>query len=81
MTIPKFKTSENKITYTWIGHSTAVLAIGDQANIMIDPIFSMRCSPVQCVGPKRYRLPACEVSKLPPIHSVLVSHDHFDHLD
>lgn len=48
---------------------------------MIDPVFSLRCSPVQFAGPKRYRMPACEVNKLPKIHSVLVSHDHYDHLD
>lgn len=48
---------------------------------MIDPIFSLRCSPFQWVGPKRYRMPACKVDNLPPIHCVLVSHDHYDHLD
>ena len=78
---PKFSTSENTITYTWIGHSTAVIAIGDKTNLMIDPVFSMRCSPFQFAGPKRYRLPACDVKSLPQIHAVFVSHDHYDHLD
>lgn len=59
ITSPIFSTSDNQITYTWIGHSTAVISIGRQANIMIDPIFSSRCSPFQWVGPKRYRKPAC----------------------
>jgi hypothetical protein len=81
ITFPKFSMSENKITYTWIGHSTAVISIGNEANLMIDPIFSDRCSPFQWIGPKRYRKPACEVRDLPSIHCVLVSHDHFDHLD
>jgi N-acyl-phosphatidylethanolamine-hydrolysing phospholipase D len=78
---PKFSSSENKITYTWIGHSTAVLSIGDQANIIIDPVFSHRSSPFQWIGPERYRAPACEVKNLPTIHGVFVSHDHYDHLD
>ena len=78
---PVFSTSENTITYTWIGHSTAVLAIGDKTNLMIDPVFSMRCSPVQFAGVKRYRLPACDVKSLPPIHATFISHDHYDHLD
>lgn len=59
---PVFSSSENKITYTWIGHSTAVLAIGNKTNIMIDPVFSQRSSPLQCVGPSRYRQPACGIS-------------------
>ena len=78
---PVFTNSDKKITYTWIGHSTAVLSIGTQVNLMIDPVFSDRCSPLQCIGPKRYRDPACSMDKLPKIHSVFISHDHYDHLD
>jgi hypothetical protein len=78
---PKFSSADNAITYTWIGHSTAVLSIGRQANIIIDPVFSQRASPFQWIGPQRYRPPACEVDSLPPIHGVFVSHDHYDHLD
>jgi N-acyl-phosphatidylethanolamine-hydrolysing phospholipase D len=59
MTIPKFSKNANKIFYTWIGHSTAVLSIGEEANIMIDPVFSLRCSPFQWIGPSRYRPVAC----------------------
>lgn len=78
---PTFTSSDNTITYTWIGHSTAVIAIGNQANIMIDPVFSQRSSPFQWIGPERYRAPACEINTLPQIHGVFVSHDHYDHLD
>jgi len=48
---------------------------------MIDPVFSLRSSPVQWAGPKRYRPPACNIEELPPIHGVFISHDHYDHLD
>lgn len=78
---PIFNCSKDKIRYTWIGHSTAVISIGESAKIMIDPVFSERCSPIQCIGPKRFRDPACEVKQLPMIDLVLVSHDHYDHLD
>ena len=81
ISFPTFQSDESKITYTWIGHSTAVISIGSKANILIDPVFSERCSPFQCIGPKRYRKPACELDKLPPIHAVFISHDHYDHLD
>jgi len=71
---------ETKIRYTWIGHSTAVIQVG-QDNILIDPVFSTRCSPSQYFGPKRYRPPACNIKQLGKIDLVLVSHDHYDHLD
>ena len=48
---------------------------------MIDPIFSDRTSPIQLVGPKRFRPPPCKISELPHINAVLISHDHYDHLD
>ena len=72
--------TEKDIRYTWIGHSTAVIQIGPD-NFIIDPVFSDRASPVQAVGPKRFRPPACSINQLPPISTVLISHDHYDHLD
>ena len=78
---PNFSIStERDLRYTWIGHSTAVLQIGPD-NFIIDPVFSDRASPVQAVGPKRFRPPACLIHELPPICTVLISHDHYDHLD
>lgn len=68
------------IKYTWIGHSTAVIQVGED-NLLIDPVFSERSSPYQFAGPKRFRPPACEINQLPKIDMVLVSHDHYDHLD
>ena len=71
---------EKEIRYTWIGHSTAVIQVG-QDNLLIDPVFADRCSPTSFLGPKRYRPPACSIAELLKIDLVLVSHDHYDHLD
>lgn len=65
---------------TWIGHSTLLIQV-DGLNILTDPIFSDRASPVQFMGPKRFRAPACNISSLPRIDIVLISHNHYDHLD
>ena len=81
MVKPDFSMADVKnIKYTWIGHSTAVIQIGPD-NFIIDPVFSERASPSQLVGPKRFRPPACSIPELPRINVVLISHDHYDHLD
>ena len=64
----------------WIGHAT-VLVQFDGVTILADPIFSDRCSPLQWIGPKRYRPPACKISDLPNIDVIIISHNHYDHLD
>ncbi len=65
---------------TWIGHSTLFIRAGG-LNILTDPIFSERCSPVQFASPKRHVPPAVTLSALPAIDVVVISHDHYDHLD
>jgi N-acyl-phosphatidylethanolamine-hydrolysing phospholipase D len=74
------RASDTDFTATWIGHSTVLLQFGG-LNILTDPIFSQRSSPVQWTGPRRVMDPALPIDKLPPVDIVLLSHNHYDHLD
>ena len=65
---------------TWIGHATALVQL-DGVNFLTDPHFSERASPVQILGPKRWQAPGVRVEDLPHIDVVLLSHNHYDHLD
>jgi len=65
---------------TWLGHATVLVEL-EGHSILTDPVFSSRASVVQFAGPKRYREAACKVRELPPLTAVLVSHNHYDHLD
>lgn len=67
-------------TLTWIGHTSFLLQIAG-LNILIDPIWSERASPLRFAGPKRWVQPGIEFDRLPPIDGVVLSHDHYDHLD
>jgi N-acyl-phosphatidylethanolamine-hydrolysing phospholipase D len=65
---------------TWIGHATVLVRIAGK-NILVDPIFSERASPVPFAGPKRIVPAPVDVPDLPPIDVVLITHNHYDHLD
>lgn len=67
-------------TATWIGHGTYYIKLENFA-ILGDPIFSGRASPVQLFGPKRGTPPGRDLDSLPRVDLVLISHDHYDHLD
>lgn len=69
-----------EIQYTFINHSTFLIQ-HQGMNILTDPIWSMRCSPVQFAGPKRQRPPGLPFEQLPAIDIVLITHNHYDHLD
>jgi N-acyl-phosphatidylethanolamine-hydrolysing phospholipase D len=70
----------DQLQVTWIGHSTFLVQI-DGLNFLTDPVWSDRCSPVQFAGPKRFRHVPFEIKQLPKIDFVVVSHNHYDHLD
>ncbi len=65
---------------TWFGHSTSLLEIDGQ-RVLIDPVWGARASPLAFAGPKRYFTPPLPLAELPAIDAVLISHDHYDHLD
>lgn len=64
---------------TWIGHSTSLVEM-DGVRILIDPVWDERASPTSWSGPKRFFAPPLELSELPRLDAVLISHDHYDHL-
>jgi L-ascorbate metabolism protein UlaG (beta-lactamase superfamily) len=65
---------------TWLGHSTVLIEI-DGLRVLTDPVWGARASPLPLVGPKRFQPVPVALRALPPIDLVLVSHDHYDHLD
>jgi N-acyl-phosphatidylethanolamine-hydrolysing phospholipase D len=67
-------------TATWIGHSTVLVQIGGTSLLTV-PTWSNRASPVRFAGPKRFVPPGLTIEDLPPIDFVVVSHNHYDHLD
>ena len=67
-------------TVTWIGHSTVLVQTGGR-NLITDPMFSRRASPLPFTGPRRHQPPGIALRDLPPIDLVLISHNHYDHLD
>ena len=64
----------------WLGHASFLFQYRG-LNVLTDPVLSERASPFQLVGPKRYTPPALTVADMPPIQLVLISHNHYDHLD
>ncbi|HAJ26454.1 MAG TPA: hypothetical protein DCG53_04285 [Syntrophus sp. (in: bacteria)] len=77
---PVARVQKGMISVTPVGHATFLIQM-DDLNILIDPIWSDRCSPVSWMGPQRYSQPGIRFEDLPPIDVVLVSHNHYDHLD
>jgi len=65
---------------TWLGHSSLLLEI-DGHLILIDPVWSERASPFNSTGPKRFFDVPVKLEELPPLDAVVISHDHYDHLD
>jgi len=65
---------------TWFGHSSLLVEI-DGRRVLVDPVWSERCSPSRFMGPKRFHAVPLPVEALPKLDAVVISHDHYDHLD
>jgi len=77
---PKPRAGGDALHVTWLGHATALVQLGP-VNVLTDPIWSERASPVSFLGPRRWVEPPVSLEELPPIDLVAISHDHYDHLD
>jgi len=64
----------------WLGHSSVYIEL-DGLRLLVDPVFSNHASPLSGIGPKRFHAPPIAMTDLPKIDAVMISHDHYDHLD
>ncbi|MGV9824048.1 MBL fold metallo-hydrolase [Gordonia sp. NPDC003429] len=80
VTRPRFADEAAALSATWLGHASVLVEL-DGVRVLTDPVFSGRCSPSRLVGPPRMHPSPVAVADLPPIDVVLISHDHYDHLD
>jgi len=74
------KPPETALRATWLGHSTVLLEM-DGLRVLTDPVWGERASPVGFAGPKRFQPIPVPIRALPPLDAVVISHDHYDHLD
>lgn len=77
---PPERVGEGELRVTFVNHATVLVQM-DGVNLLTDPIWSERASPVSFAGPRRVRPPGIRFEDLPPIDVVLISHNHYDHLD
>lgn len=79
---PSFSTSltNDELTVTWLGHSTVLVQL-EGLNIMFDPVLSDIASPLSFIGARRYSPLAITAEELPQLDAVIITHDHYDHLD
>jgi len=77
---PVIRVGRGELQVTFVNHATMLVQV-DGLNILTDPIWSERASPVSFAGPKRYHPPGIPFEELPPIDVVLISHSHYDHMD
>ncbi len=74
------RSAESGLRATWLGHSTVLLEI-DGVRVLTDPVWGERVSPFSFAGPRRFHRAAVAIDRLPDLDVVIVSHDHYDHLD
>lgn len=74
------KPPSSGLRITWLGHGTSLIEL-DGTRVLTDPVWSERPSPVSWAGPTRWYPPPISLAQLPALDAVLISHDHYDHLD
>jgi L-ascorbate metabolism protein UlaG (beta-lactamase superfamily) len=79
-TVPPRRVAGDEMVVTWIGHASVLVQAGG-LNILTDPVWSETVSPFRPIGPERVRAPGVRFEDLPKIDLVLISHNHYDHLD
>ncbi|MET8350268.1 MULTISPECIES: MBL fold metallo-hydrolase [unclassified Micromonospora] len=72
--------TDRELGIIWYGHASALVEI-EGYRVLIDPVWSERCSPSALVGPRRLHEPPVRLDELPRLDAILISHDHYDHLD
>ncbi|MEU7585505.1 MBL fold metallo-hydrolase [Micromonospora sp. NPDC049230] len=70
----------DELNIVWYGHASTLIEI-EGRRVLLDPVWSDRCSPSGLVGPRRLHEPPVRLDELPPLDAILISHDHYDHLD
>ncbi|WP_158726573.1 MBL fold metallo-hydrolase [Tomitella fengzijianii] len=78
--VPDFGAAAGESAATWLGHATVLLEI-EGRRVLTDPVLRERCSPSRWIGPRRLHRPPVMASGLPQIDAVVISHDHYDHLE
>ena len=78
--MPVERVDGERLRLTFVNHATVLIQTGG-LNILTDPIWSLRASPLSWTGPKRHRQPGIRFEELPHIDAILLSHNHYDHLD
>lgn len=74
------KTPASGLRATWLGHSTVLIEI-DGFRVLTDPVWGTRASPLRLLGPRRFQPAPVRLRDMPPVDVVVISHDHYDHLD
>ncbi|WP_343450376.1 MBL fold metallo-hydrolase [Micromonospora oryzae] len=77
---PATAATERELGVVWYGHASALIEI-EGRRVLVDPVWSDRCSPSALVGPRRLHEPPVGLHELPAVDAILISHDHYDHLD
>ena len=74
------KINSDNAMFAWLGHSSILIAL-DGLTVLVDPVLENRASPFAWIGPKRFHPSPVSVQNLPPVDVVLITHDHYDHLE